>query len=598
MALLSGNLLPEAMQSMDTMDGWAIEGATGVLVPNAVVSPDPEGALRLTATGAGTSVLETEAPFPLVPSSESVGWIWYMGSPRTGGLTLSLVWLDDDEQPVGTPASRTQTGEINLSAPGRVSVHGYPPDGATQVRFRLEVDTEDATQFLVVDGAYLGNPVPSNLLTYGDYSAEDELPPWVSSGSTAPSREYHLTNLVDGLWTVQVPAELGTTFLELERFVPVEPGVTYMALTDGIAHSPNTPEGISIQIRVGVRFYDADHQPIPPSHEEPFTVRHQSNSRYLSLWSSRTATAPAHAAYANPTIEFMQDASSTTEFFLIDKVSLRVSAPAYELSVHDALGYVELRITSDDEFEGTYTAERIDEDGSRSLLRTYGAETYRLPWVGEVHIEDYEAPVSSRVHYLVRVYAPGASDDDMHSYWITRTVTAPHIADTNTVWLKSPGQPAYNLRALMLSAPAWERPAVHALHPIVGRSTPVALSAIRASKRGSITLMTTSLAQRDLLDTTLGMGQPMLLQAAPGHGGITGNLYIAVGDVGYAPDGDDGLSDAYLWELDVTEIDRPAGGLQGSAGRTWQTVEDDHETWVDVDSTYSTWSGVATGNEG
>jgi hypothetical protein len=48
----------------------------------------------------------------------------------------------------------------------------------------------------------------------------------------------------------------------------------------------------------------------------------------------------------------------------------------------------------------------------------------------------------------------------------------------------------------------------------------------------------------------------------------------------------------WRWTLNVAKIDRPSGGIQGSAISTWQDILDGYDTWADVFDAFDTWADV------
>jgi hypothetical protein len=138
------------------------------------------------------------------------------------------------------------------------------------------------------------------------------------------------------------------------------------------------------------------------------------------------------------------------------------------------------------------------------------------------------------------------------------------------------------------------RAARAAAYQIVDRTHPVMVSGVRAGKVRSIKLITDTPDQTAQLDALLGTGTPLLVQVMPGYG-ITGNLYGTAGDLSCEPVGGAHVTEAWRTSWDLTETDRPAGGLQGSAARTWTTAGTGYGTWLDVLNAYPTWASVLTG---
>ena len=132
------------------------------------------------------------------------------------------------------------------------------------------------------------------------------------------------------------------------------------------------------------------------------------------------------------------------------------------------------------------------------------------------------------------------------------------------------------------------------MYQIVGRSRPVVVSEVRASRTGVLQIHIWRADDHEAFNALMDSGQTILFQAAPGHG-LDGNLYLSIDDVAWEPESWDATVPEYLWSLGVTEVDRPAGGIQGSAGRTWQDVLDNYQTWHEVLDAYGSWADVLTG---
>jgi hypothetical protein len=126
-----------------------------------------------------------------------------------------------------------------------------------------------------------------------------------------------------------------------------------------------------------------------------------------------------------------------------------------------------------------------------------------------------------------------------------------------------------------------------------GRRLPVVISDVRGGRTGDLTVVTETQADKEALDWVLASGGPLLLQWPPGWG--EGDMYVSVGDISQAPIVDYAEFHDRTWTLPLTEVDRPIGGVTGSADRTWQTVKDTNETWADLLAGAATWLDVYTG---
>ncbi|MFD8315898.1 hypothetical protein [Kitasatospora purpeofusca] len=237
---------------------------------------------------------------------------------------------------------------------------------------------------------------------------------------------------------------------------------------------------------------------------------------------------------------------------------------------------------------------RTTPDGVQTPVRGYGGDLIGVTTTGDVTVvEDYESPLGRPVAYYVRAWTASTPTD-----WVDATagwLTLEH-PDVLAVVLKDPSIPSRTTTVVVTTMPAWKRQARQAAHQVRGRPRPVVLTDVRSARTGSVVLSTASGVEREALVWLLESGHTLLAQWPSGWG--EPDTYLQVGDVDearlseYAPQPD------REWTLELTEVDRPIGGLVGSAGRTWQDVSDDNATWADLLTRYSTWLGVLTGVEG
>jgi len=170
-------------------------------------------------------------------------------------------------------------------------------------------------------------------------------------------------------------------------------------------------------------------------------------------------------------------------------------------------------------------------------------------------------------------------------------VDTPTLEDASYVWFKSPGNPALNTTVMMENPITWQRQARMAAYQIVGRRNPVVVSDVRPGRTASLSILIWDEQSNALFDELLDSGFPVLIQAMPGYG-VDGNLYLAIQDVEVESATGAANIPGWRWTLAVTEVDRPVGGLQGSANGTWQTVYDTFATWQEVFESFDTWTDV------
>jgi hypothetical protein len=108
--------------------------------------------------------------------------------------------------------------------------------------------------------------------------------------------------------------------------------------------------------------------------------------------------------------------------------------------------------------------------------------------------------------------------------------------------------------------------------------------------------VTESAEERDQLWWVLDTGNTLLLQwPSSWH---EPDIYVQVGDAGEAHPTPVATYADREWTAALTEVDRPVGGIVGSAGRTWQDVSDDNADWQAVLAGADSWLDVLTGVRG
>jgi hypothetical protein len=287
----------------------------------------------------------------------------------------------------------------------------------------------------------------------------------------------------------------------------------------------------------------------------------------------------------------MHTTATTVTAYYVDNIQWVVSDPSFNASVINDTGSVSLSIFTmpDAGLGGTYTLRRVHQDGSMQPVRGYVGDLVRVPFTqSPIVVEDYEAPMGEIIAYLVEWY--NASGDKILLLSIG-VGASPVLEDPDYVWLKSPGIPALNTTVLMESPVKWSRPARSTTLDIVGRTNPVNISGKRAGGTSSLSVLVWDPSAHEQLNSLLDNGLPVLIQAMPGYG-INGNLYLSVGDVDSEPVMDAANEPGWRWTLNVAKIDRPSGGIQGSAISTWQDILDGYDTWADVFDAFDTWADV------
>lgn len=573
--------------------GWKIDSGTLDRSAATLFSGSGFYALNFTSPGAGTFDIRTNSFIGVTPGNTYVAYAAVLAPVVATTWLHEFRWYDGSSNEVGTREQRTYTIAANSIV--RISVVGTAPVGAvTAKQFIRPVATAAAQSFMVED-AYFGTaPNPAgNLLAYDEYSTESKLPSWTITGGV-PSQYYIVSNLTDGFYALRVtPNAPGIIQAQLDRLVPVTPGTTYQVKATLFRHNADTAQVITSGVRMRVDWFDGAGNLVLADNPDQFYPVSQPDLWWAQI-NSETRTCPAGAAFARVGFE-LDSTSPLVDFWAIDNITFMVAAAEYTLATNNDTGCVTLTVglvQTPNPNNAAITIKRMDEDGRASSLRGYGQsfDLAAYPYSTMV-IEDYEAPLGSRVWYSISwTTADGTSTS---SRMFTQLVSAPVLDDADYVWFKSPGLPALNTRVMMEAPPKWSRAARSARFDVVGRKNPIHQTGIRAGRTSSISVLVWDSAANELFDSLLDSGLPALIQAMPGYG-LDGNLYLSIGDVDVEPLDPDAREEGWRWTLSVTEVDRPGGGLQGSAGITWQTIFSNYSTWEDVFNSHATWADVLT----
>ncbi|MBA0054300.1 hypothetical protein E0L36_26645 [Streptomyces sp. AJS327] len=590
--LIPGNLFSFADQSFETgLAGWTVTGAAFDATTGSVGDVGTGYRVGLGQSTAATVVLENQNRPAVTPGVEYVSYTRTLALAPVN-LTAELEWYDGDGQVIAG-ATNTCTRDVGASERYLLPVVGTAPANAETVKLRITFGGMPTGTTCGLDEASLkvAPNKPDNVLTYDEYSFESLVPPITVENATWV-HNYLSGGYANGTYGLKLtPSATGLITWTLDRLVPVTPGKTYAV--EGVMWRDTDSTGIvEWSRRVRVDWYDAAGNLVAADQPDAFYPSRVSGTGLIGGPISATRVCPAGATRAKVGVEIMHSDGAVIAYFL-DGVALYESTVEYTLTAENATGCVNFTIYyapteyPDAQYLSVY---RYDTDGSVTPVRWYGTEFVRVPYTGSpVVIEDYECPIGARVWYWAQwSRANGTTVVNV----LTSLVRGPVITDPDYIWLKSPGIPALS-RLVMPEAPlAWSRAARSVSYDIVGRRNPISISSRRAGRVGSLTLLTWDTSTADALDALLDSGLPCLIQAAPGLG-VSGNLYVRVGDASVEPVSTYARDEARRWVLEIGEIDRPRGGIQGSAGRTWDDVED-LETWSDVNDGYADWAGVLT----
>lgn len=197
---------------------------------------------------------------------------------------------------------------------------------------------------------------------------------------------------------------------------------------------------------------------------------------------------------------------------------------------------------------------------------------------GAAAIDDYEFAAGQLNYYRV-TGAPGGVT-------FSTTITP---AQTD-VWIKSITRPFLNRALKIVDYGDVVRTSRAQTFPVIGRSTPVAVTDVQLARRWDLTIKADTLAEADALDLVFASGDPMFIQppATGRYAGVPGG-YVVIGDVTRRKYG---VESARRWfDLPLTEVAAPGPGVYGVPA-TWDTIVAEFGTWSNLLATFGTWQQV------
>jgi hypothetical protein len=199
---------------------------------------------------------------------------------------------------------------------------------------------------------------------------------------------------------------------------------------------------------------------------------------------------------------------------------------------------------------------RIDPDSNELIPVRNGDPLVPVSGGGELY--DYEAPLNRAITYQI--------DDNGAS-----TLTSPVTLTTTTAWLKSPSFPSLNLIIQLREMPKLQRTRPKGVHNVLNRANPIVTFGRLTSFNGSMTLLTGNEAATDAMLTFLQQVGVGFLQIPNSR---FSEKYISLGDLDESPLTRLQTEDAVDWTIDIIEIDRPDGGLEGNPTSTYDSLRD------------------------
>lgn len=153
------------------------------------------------------------------------------------------------------------------------------------------------------------------------------------------------------------------------------------------------------------------------------------------------------------------------------------------------------------------------------------------------------------------------------------------------VWLKFIARPFLNTLVQPWGDIQWTRRSRSGVFDVVGRSTRVAVTDVRLSREGPLSVYTQTSADYERLDLVLAGGDPVFLHAPAGH--PLPSMYVDVGDVQI----DSPVPGTYFFTLPLTQVAAPAPEIVGATS-TFQTLLSNYATFSDVLAGFATFQEI------
>lgn len=181
-----------------------------------------------------------------------------------------------------------------------------------------------------------------------------------------------------------------------------------------------------------------------------------------------------------------------------------------------------------------------------------------------------------------------------HTNRLVSTETASITPELDTIWFKVISKPFLNRTVYCVPKPGdVVRRARQGIFPIIGRSTPVAVTDIRGSREYELDVITRTTEEYQDFDLMLSTGDVIFIHTPPT--GPIETAYVAIDDVVRRQPltGSRCGNDWRVFTLPVVEVAAPGADIVGSVG-TWQTVVNTYATWADVIANHATWADLLT----
>lgn len=582
----AGNLLSWAAEQseLDT-SSWAVE-ANGTLSRTAptwgwAVSAYLGGgsmiSLTVTANGNASAVC-TERP-AATPGQEYLAYA-YLQPPTTS----SSPWVElrfYDAGGTQLQATRSTMSPPTVGGAYRQIASDVAPAGTASVSIAFGITGATAGQIVRADGVVVKvrtttstSDLPNdNAVLFKDAGFEQGVGQWaVASGvaTIARSTPWGAQSTRDA-YSLTISSGTATTSVLTSGRYPVTAGESWQA------HVFIKRVAGGWQFTHGLVWYDATGTQISTTTGTLVAIPSDGLWYYLD----EGFIAPAGAVTAQLRITLTATGASST--LQMDDVQLRQVMPDVAATTDDATASATLTLTALPVGD-VMTVYRVLADGSRTVVRGRDGLLEDVTITDDtLTVTDYEAPLGIPFSYRAEYYS--ATTGLLTGY----AATPPDVidpGDRNYAWLKDPLKPQVNRRVLVMTAPDWQQPIDQSVLRVRGRPNAVVLSGVRQGREGDLVFWTQSDSEREAVRFLLSTGDVLLWQSAPEMGET--DIYVAAGQ-SQAPRVSAFAPESWRqWTLPLTEVDRPTGGVAGSAAWTVHDVAIENPTVLGLLSRYRT----------
>jgi hypothetical protein len=570
----TGNLLPWNSESIEVdSSGWQATANAALTVTTSAFTWFQ--ALRVTATAAGPVTVQSATTPTVTPGVEYAGYVQV--TPNLSGREFrpQIQWRAADGSVISTSSS---TWTPVSGSWERCVVIGTAPQGTASARLILAPTALAAGEVWVCDRIVLAPTsalMPAgNLLPYNVSDIEQDVSGWTVTGGT-PTQSTE--QVFSGGYSLRLEATGGDMTAVVTAPIPATPGIGYQFMPRSL--------GTERIYQTRIEWLDGT--------GEAIRTRWQSWAGRTGGWlaSPMADLAPDGAVAAR--VAFIVPDAPAGDVWYLDRIEWKEGGLTVRAEPAAGGGAtVTVRGLTTGGPTWTWSLQRIVDTGQPPQpVRGWSGDLISQSVTGDVAVvTDYEAPLGIPVQWRVTLTAPAGVQGALS--YTSDPITLD--ADPTAVWLKDPGLPQRSCKAIVgTPMPTWRQEARQGVSQVRGRRLPVVISDVRGGRTGDLTVITETADEAAALDWVLSSGSVLLLQWPPGWGQT--DMYVSVGDVQAAPIVDFADFHDRTWTLPLTEVDRPIGGVTGSADRTWQTVKDSGSTWAEALAGATTWLDVVTG---